>query len=100
MKADRASQFMPFAALKGYEEALRQKEKIVVEKSTLSEEALEHLDYQIKRLQEGDIAEVIYYDGENYIKKSGVVSKISFSAKYLTIVTTDISFDDIKEINF
>ena len=100
MKADRASQFMPFAALKGYEEALRQKEKIVVEKSTLSEEALEHLDYQIKRLQEGDIAEVIYYDGENYIKKSGIVSKISFSAKYLTIVTTDISFDDIKEINF
>lgn len=100
MKADRASQFMPFAALKGYEEALRQKEKIVVEKSTLSEEALEHLDYQIKRLQEGDIAEVIYYDGENYIKKSGVVSKISFTAKYLTIVTTDISFDDIKEIRF
>lgn len=100
MKADRASQFMPFAALKGYEEALLQKEKIVVEKSTLSEEALEHLDYQIKRLQEGDIAEVIYYDGENYIKKSGVVSKISFTAKYLTIVTTDISFDDIKEIRF
>ena len=100
MKADRASQFMPFAALKGYEEALRQKEKIIVEKSTLSEEALAYLDYQIKRLQEGDIAEIVYYDGENYIKKNGVVSKISFSARYLTLVTTDISFDDIKEINF
>ena len=36
--AERAKQFMPFAALKGYEEALRQKEKIVVEKIELSEE--------------------------------------------------------------
>lgn len=30
--ADRAKQFMPFAALKGYEEALREKEKEVEEK--------------------------------------------------------------------
>ena len=29
-QTDRAKQFMPFAALKGYEEALRKKEKIVV----------------------------------------------------------------------
>lgn len=30
--ADRAKQFMPFAALKGYEEALREKEREVEEK--------------------------------------------------------------------
>ena len=30
--ADRAKQFMPFAALKGYEEALRKKEREVEEK--------------------------------------------------------------------
>ena len=43
-RADRASQFMPFAALKGYEEALRAKEKIVVPKVELSDDALEFLD--------------------------------------------------------
>lgn len=29
-RAERAKQFMPFAALKGYEEALRQREKEIV----------------------------------------------------------------------
>ena len=37
-RQDRAKQFMPFAALKGYEEALRKKEKITVPKAELSEE--------------------------------------------------------------
>ena len=37
-QADRAKQFMPFSALKGFEEALREKEKLVVEKICLSEE--------------------------------------------------------------
>ena len=32
-RADRASQFMPFAALKGFEEALAAKEKIIVPKA-------------------------------------------------------------------
>ena len=40
-RADRASQFMPFAALKGFEEALREKEHIEVEKILLTDEALE-----------------------------------------------------------
>ncbi len=31
-REERAKQFMPFAALKGYEEALREKEKEVEEK--------------------------------------------------------------------
>lgn len=32
--ADRAKQFMPFAALKGYEEALAEEERRLAEKST------------------------------------------------------------------
>lgn len=37
-REERAKQFMPFAALKGYEEALRKKEKILMSKKGLSEE--------------------------------------------------------------
>ncbi len=99
-RADRASQFMPFAALKGYEEALRAKEKIVVPKVELSDDALEFLDYQLKQLKVGDYVEVTYYEDESYIKKSGLVSKINTKARYFTVVTTDISFDDIRELKF
>ena len=44
---NRAKQFVPFAAVKGYEEALRAKEKIVVEKIELSEEKKEELDSKL-----------------------------------------------------
>ncbi len=98
MKADRASQFQPFAALKGFEEALREKERIIVEKKDLSEEALEQLDYQIKQIEVGSMVTVIYYDGEAYIQKRGMVSRINTASRYLTVVTTDISFEDLKEI--
>ena len=40
-QAARAKQFMPFAALKGYDIALRAKEKILVPKIELSEEIAE-----------------------------------------------------------
>ena len=49
-REDRAKQFMPFAALKGYPEALRKKEKIVVPRAEVSEEYAEVLDMRAKRL--------------------------------------------------
>lgn len=42
-REERAKQFMPFAALKGYPDALRKKEKIVVPKMELSEDYEEEL---------------------------------------------------------
>ncbi|WP_026518613.1 hypothetical protein [Butyrivibrio sp. MC2021] len=99
-RADRASQFMPFAALKGFEEALLEKERIEVEKVLLSEEALDFLDYQLSLLKVGDMVTVIYYDCGAYLKKTGLISRIRKDARYLTVVTTDISFDNIREIQF
>ena len=99
-RADRAMQFAPFAALKGFEEALRKKEFIEVPKAELSEEALEYLDYKISQIKCKDIVTVIYYVDGQYVKKEGVVSKLDVLARILTIVTTDISFDDIKDIRF
>ncbi|WP_026658809.1 hypothetical protein [Butyrivibrio sp. AC2005] len=97
-RTDRASQFQPFAALKGFEEALREKERIEVEKAVLSDEALDYLDYQLSTLKVGDMVSVIYYDYGAYVKKTGILSGIRKDARYLTVVTTDISFDTIREI--
>ena len=47
----RAAQFLPFQAVKGLDEALLAKEKIVVEKIQLSEESLKELDIQMHKVQ-------------------------------------------------
>ena len=68
-REERAKQFMPFAALKGYEEALKEKEKIVVPRRELSEETKEQLD-----------------------------RRIDTDARVLKIVNTKIAFEDLFQI--
>ncbi len=96
---NRAKQFMPFAALKGYEEALRAKEKIVVERIELSEEKKAELDYKIQQIQKNDIITVVYFLKGEYIKLEGMVSQLNKDAKVLKIVNTKISFEDIYELS-
>ena len=47
----RAKQFMPFDALKGYKEAIKEKQKIVVRKKELSDDELELLSIKIKQIK-------------------------------------------------
>lgn len=96
---NRAKQFMPFAALKGYEEALRAKEKIVVEKIELSEEKKAELDYKIQQIQKNDIVTVVYFLKDEYIKLEGMVSRLDRDARVLKIVNTKIPFEDIYELS-
>lgn len=96
--ADRAKQFMPFAALKGYEEALRTKEKVVVPKMELSEEMMEDLDRKLHQIQRNDIITVVYYNGADYIRITGMVSRLDPDARVLKVVNTKILFADISSI--
>ena len=96
--ADRAKQFMPFAALKGYEEALRRKEKIVVEKIELSEEMKEELDRQFQQIKQNDIVTVVYYEEEEYLRITGMVAKIDKNAQILKVVNTKILFENIYSV--
>lgn len=99
-REDRAKQFMPFAALKGYEEALREKEKIIVEKIILSEDKKEELDKKFKMLEKTDIVSIVYFSKDEYIKKTGMISKIDRTSGYLRIVNDRIDFDDICDMIF
>lgn len=54
-REERAKQFIPFAALKGYEDALREKEKVVVEKIELSEERKAELDAKLHQVRKNDM---------------------------------------------
>ena len=98
-REDRAKQFMPFAALKGYPEALAKKEKVVVPKAEISEEYAQMLDQKLRQVAKNDIITVIYFCNGEYLKKTGMVSRIDKTARVLKIVNTKILFDDIFDIS-
>lgn len=98
-RAERAKQFMPFAALKGYPEALRRKEKIVVPKKELSEEYQEELDRALHQIKKNDIVSAVYFCQGEYIKITGMVSRIDETARMLKIVNTKIPFEELYKIN-
>lgn len=95
---ERAKQFMPFAALKGYPEALRKKEKIVVPKMELSQEYQEELDWKIHQIQKNDLVTVVYFFKGEYLQKKGIVSRMDTSARVIQIVNTKICMDDLYDI--
>lgn len=55
-RADRAKQFMPFAALKGYDEAIEEKQVIYVPRLELGEEQRDALDRRLLMLGEALLA--------------------------------------------
>ncbi|MBR6397139.1 MAG: YolD-like family protein [Lachnospiraceae bacterium] len=96
--ADRAKQFAPFDALTGLHEAIRKRERVVVERPELSEEKKDELDLALASLSPGKMASVIYYSGGELIKKVGMVAKVDLDAKVLTLVKTRINILDIVEL--
>lgn len=97
-REERAKQFMPFAALKGHMEALQRKEKIVVERRELSEEYKAELDLALHQVGKNDIVTVVYFCKDEYLKMTGMVSKIDETARVLKVVNTKIAFEDLYEI--
>ncbi len=96
--SERAKQFMPFAAVKGYHEALAKKEHITVPKNELTDDMAELLDYSLKSIQRGNVITVVYYHEKEYIKICGMAAKIDNEAKTLTVVDRIINFEDIINI--
>lgn len=97
-KADRAKQFAPFDALKGFREALRERERITADKIELSDETKEELDFKLHQIKPGMLITVIYFNNGEYEKVTGMVSKLSETSRTLSIVNKKMSFDDIYDI--
>lgn len=94
-RADRAKQFMPFDALKGFREALAEKERLVVQKRSHSEEEKEALDKKLRRLQKKDIVTVEYFHNGAYVRLTGRISEIDVPGRRMYIDNTEVSFSDI-----
>ncbi len=97
--ADRAKQFMPFSALKGLDEALREKERMVVEKAELSEESAEDIDNALNLVEKGMYVNVVYYSDGEYVSAEGIVTAFDKIFRKMTVIKTEIEFDNIYKIN-
>ena len=99
-REERAKQFLPFVALKGYPAALRRKEKIVVPKVEFSEDYQERLDRRLRQIRVQDVVTAVYFREGEYLKVTGMVSRIDRTARVLKIVNTKIPFDDLYDVSY
>lgn len=97
-RASRAAQFMPFAALTGYYELVRQQERITEPRHELTEEEALALSRTVMQVKKGDLVRVTYYDWDSYRTVSGVVARVDFAFRRIQVVKTVIGFDDILTI--
>ncbi|MBQ8393780.1 MAG: YolD-like family protein [Clostridia bacterium] len=98
-RTDRARQFMPFSPLKGYDDLVKDKEKIISPKRELSEYRAGMLSEKLIQVKKGMVIKIVYYQGDGYIKTEGMVSAIDFTTRQLTVIKNKISFDDIYDIS-
>ena len=97
--ADRAMQFAPFAALKGYYECVRMQERITEPKKELSEDEAEAVSNTLNKLRVGITVKIRYYDVDAYTNIEGVETEINYPYRRLKVVKTAIRFDDIYTID-
>ncbi|WP_080797442.1 hypothetical protein [Arabiibacter massiliensis] len=97
-RADRAQQFMPFAALRGYYDLVRERERTAEPRREMTEERALELSQKFAQVERRAMVAVTYYDGEAYVIARGLVSDIDEAGRTLTIVRERIAFDDIWDI--
>lgn len=97
----RAKIFAPFDALNGFDEAIRARQKVSVPKVELTDYGAEELDARLHALKEGQMISVIFYHRgklNEYLKVTGILSKIDLQAKEITVVENRIPMEDIRDI--
>ncbi len=94
-RADRAKQFMPFSALKGYEEAVKESERRKAEKIILAEDMKAELDFKLRGLKRGDKITLIYFDRGEYRKITGRFIKADGIERKLVIEQNAIDIENI-----
>lgn len=98
MKSDRARQFLPFAALKGYEDMLRKMEREIEPRKELTEEDARRLNEEIRAIQKGMRVHILHYNNGVYTVTEGKVSYLDIVLRKIFIEENVITFDDIWEI--
>lgn len=103
--SSRAAQFMPFAALTGYDDSIQEASRTTSQKKELTEQEKEVLDYKLKKIieeKENPIIKVTYFvqdtykEGGEYIteelemKKVDEIKHVIYFRNHGTITLEDI----------
>lgn len=84
-RVSRAKQFLPFDALAGFSEALREKECEYDNKKELTEESYEELEIQLNRLEKGSKVKIRYYKNKKYVEIVGIITAIDYVKKIIQL---------------
>lgn len=96
----RAKQFMPFAALKGYEEELKKQETRFELRKELSEEYMEEVNRSLGQIHKGDRITVTYFEGGEYKEATGTVTAFYQERGFFRISDKEIFFHNIYSIGW
>lgn len=98
-RISRAKQFLPFDALKGLQEALKEKEIEYEERKELSEDSLYELDNIFNKIEIGNTIIIKFYKNRVYKEINGTVTNIDYNKKKIQInKTQNINISDIIKI--
>lgn len=97
-RLDRAKQFMPFDALKGFREAIKEKEKQIENRTSMDDDNINNINNTLLKLKVGLRVKVTYYEEYRYISKFIDIKKLSFQSGKIIINNNVIYFDDLKDI--
>lgn len=97
-RADRAAQFMPFAALTGYYELARAQERTSEPRREITDEMAAELSRKILSIRRGDLVCVTYYKDDGYTDLVDIVEQVEEPLRQLKVKSARIPFDDIYEI--
>ena len=95
---ERARQFMPFAALRGFEELIQRESASPTPRRELSDYEAELLSKKMRRVEKGLLVRVTYYKTDSYVTLDGMVSEIDFTMRHFRVIKTVIPFDDVLDI--
>ena len=100
MRENRAKQFMPFDAMKGLAEALREREErhLRVSKHGISEEDQEQISEVLCRVEKGSKVFLSYYSNFHDVEKEGIVSDINRPLQFFRVDEEKILFIDLYSI--
>ena len=93
--ADRAAQFSPFAALTGYYDLVRERERVVEPRREPSEEEAARISAELAAVRKDQLVRVTHYEQDAYVTTEGIVARVDPAARELTVVRRRIAFDNI-----
>ena len=94
-RADRAAQFMPFAALTGYYDLVRERERVTEPRREPSEEEAGRISGELAGVRRGQLVRVTHYERDAYVTTEGIMTCVDPVAREFAVVRRRIAFDDV-----